>query len=68
VVALGLTDTPINQQTPADIKNAITAAVPLKLIGQAEEFANAIVFLSSNETSYISDSYLAVDGGFTIRG
>jgi NAD(P)-dependent dehydrogenase (short-subunit alcohol dehydrogenase family) len=33
----------------------------------AEEIANAIVFLSSNEASYISGSYLAVDGGVTIR-
>ncbi|PUV24063.1 SDR family NAD(P)-dependent oxidoreductase [Sphingobacterium athyrii] len=67
VVAPGLTDTPMNQQTPADIKNAIAAAVPLKRIGQAEEIANAVVFLSSNEASYISGSYLAVDGGVTIR-
>jgi NAD(P)-dependent dehydrogenase (short-subunit alcohol dehydrogenase family) len=67
VVAPGLTDTPMNQQTPADIKNAIAAAVPLKRIGQAEEIANAIVFLSSKEASYISGSYLAVDGGVTIR-
>lgn len=67
VVAPGLTDTPMNQQTPPDIKNAIAAAVPLKRIGQAEEIANAIVFLSSNEASYISGSYLAVDGGVTIR-
>ncbi|MDR6736289.1 SDR family oxidoreductase [Sphingobacterium sp. 2149] len=67
VVAPGLTDTPMNQQTPPDIKNAIAAAVPLKRIGQADEIANAIVFLSSNEASYISGSYLAVDGGVTIR-
>lgn len=67
VVAPGLTDTPMNQQTPPDIKNAIAAAVPLKRIGQAEEIANAIVFLSSNDASYISGSYLAVDGGVTIR-
>ncbi|WP_312191438.1 SDR family oxidoreductase [Sphingobacterium sp.] len=67
VVAPGLTDTPMNHQTPEDIKNAIAAAVPLKRIGQAEEIASAIVFLSSNEASYISGSYLAVDGGVTIR-
>ncbi|MDR2270212.1 MAG: SDR family oxidoreductase [Sphingobacterium sp.] len=67
VVAPGLTDTPMNQQTPENIKNAIAAAVPLKRIGQAEEIANAIVFLSSNEASYISGSYLSVDGGVTIR-
>lgn len=67
VVAPGLTDTPMNQQTPEDIKNAIAAAVPLKRIGEAEEIANAIVFLASSGASYISGSYLAVDGGVTIR-
>ncbi len=66
-VAPGLTDTPMNHQTPEDIKNAIAAAVPLKRIGEAEEIANAIVFLASDEASYISGSYLSVDGGVTIR-
>lgn len=66
-VAPGLTDTPMNQQTPEEIKNAIAAAVPLKRIGEAEEIANAIVFLASDEASYISGSYLSVDGGVTIR-
>ncbi|WP_346986019.1 SDR family NAD(P)-dependent oxidoreductase [Chryseobacterium sp. POE27] len=66
-VAPGLTDTPMNQQTPEDIKNAIAAAVPLKRIGEAEEIANAIVFLASDEASYISGAYLSVDGGVTIR-
>jgi NAD(P)-dependent dehydrogenase (short-subunit alcohol dehydrogenase family) len=66
-VAPGLTNTPMNHQTPEDIKNAIAAAVPLKRIGEAEEIANAIVFLASEEASYISGSYLSVDGGVTIR-
>jgi NAD(P)-dependent dehydrogenase (short-subunit alcohol dehydrogenase family) len=66
-VAPGLTNTPMNQQTPEDIKNAIAAAVPLQRIGEAEEIANAIVFLASEEASYISGSYLSVDGGVTIR-
>jgi NAD(P)-dependent dehydrogenase (short-subunit alcohol dehydrogenase family) len=66
-VAPGLTDTPMNHQTPEDIKNAIAAAVPLKRIGEAEEIANAIVFFASSEASYISGSYLSVDGGVTIR-
>ena len=66
-VAPGLTDTPMNHQTPEEIKNAIAAAVPLKRIGEAEEIANAIVFLASDEASYILGSYLSVDGGVTIR-
>lgn len=67
IVAPGLTDTPMNHATPAEIKDAITVAIPLKRIGEAEEIANTIVFLSSDEASYVTGAYLPVDGGVTIR-
>jgi meso-butanediol dehydrogenase/(S,S)-butanediol dehydrogenase/diacetyl reductase len=39
------------------------ASIPLKRIGQPEELANAILFLSSDEASYVTGATLAVDGG-----
>lgn len=41
-----------------------TDAVPLDRLGSPEEFAKAIVFLSSEEASFISGSVLSVDGGW----
>jgi 3-oxoacyl-[acyl-carrier protein] reductase len=39
--------------------------VPLKRIGSPEEIANAILFLASEEASYINGINLPVDGGRT---
>ena len=39
--------------------------VPLKRFGTAEEVANAVLFLSSPESSYVLGHELVVDGGMT---
>lgn len=44
---------------------ATARAVPLGRIGQPEEVGNAILFLASNEASYITGQTLVVDGGKT---
>jgi NAD(P)-dependent dehydrogenase (short-subunit alcohol dehydrogenase family) len=41
----------------------IEQRVPLRRIGQAEEVANAILFLAGPESAYVTGATLAVDGG-----
>ncbi len=44
---------------------SFTERVPLKRFGSAEEVANAVLFLSSPESSFVLGHELVVDGGMT---
>jgi NAD(P)-dependent dehydrogenase (short-subunit alcohol dehydrogenase family) len=41
--------------------------VPMGRLGLSEELANAIVFIASDEASYITGHILNVDGGKTVN-
>jgi NAD(P)-dependent dehydrogenase (short-subunit alcohol dehydrogenase family) len=42
----------------------ISNAVPVGRLGKPEEVANAVVFLASDDSSFITGTELFVDGGF----
>jgi NAD(P)-dependent dehydrogenase (short-subunit alcohol dehydrogenase family) len=46
-------------------KAGLAATVPLKRVGTPEEIASAIVFVSSDQASFITGASIAVDGGKT---
>lgn len=48
------------------LKPAIDIA-PMQRMGQPEEVADAVLFLSSSQASFIQGHALVVDGGYTIN-
>lgn len=72
VVSPGAIHTPIFDRTGGVPKEAIpqlkenfTALIPMKRFGTAEEVANTVLFLASDDSSYITGADIPVDGGFT---
>ena len=48
-------------------REAMNAVVPMGREGEPIEVANAVLFLASDEASYITGTELIVDGGFTAK-
>ena len=46
----------------------IVKRIPVRRLGKPEDVANAVVFLASEEASYITGQVLRVDGGLTLGG
>lgn len=51
----------------AEIARSLLADVPLGRIGQAEEIADGILFLASDESRYMTGAELVIDGGSTAQ-
>lgn len=45
----------------------LVQATPMQRLGKPEEVANAILFLASDEASYITGGELVIDGGYSAR-
>jgi NAD(P)-dependent dehydrogenase (short-subunit alcohol dehydrogenase family) len=71
IVCPGVIDTPMHQRLRQDIGDAIYDDVVLPMVhakraGRPEEIARSIVFLCSDDASYITGTTLTPDGGFTL--
>jgi NAD(P)-dependent dehydrogenase (short-subunit alcohol dehydrogenase family) len=60
----GLSDLLASSETGEQRRKMITSMVPLGRFGTADEIAKAVVFLASDDSSYITGTELFVDGGF----
>lgn len=62
-VAPGFIETQMTEVLKEEIKEEIAKSIPLKRMGKAEDVANVVKFLASEESSYITGQVLHVDGG-----
>jgi NAD(P)-dependent dehydrogenase (short-subunit alcohol dehydrogenase family) len=60
----GLSDLLASSETGEQRKKMISTVVPLGRFGTPDEIAKAVVFLASEDSSYVTGTELFVDGGF----
>ncbi|KGR92108.1 3-oxoacyl-ACP reductase [Ureibacillus massiliensis 4400831 = CIP 108448 = CCUG 49529] len=62
-IAPGFITTEMTDELSEDLKNAMLAQIPLAKLGQPEDIAKAVVFLASEDSSYMTGQTLHIDGG-----
>ncbi|MBU6515665.1 MAG: SDR family oxidoreductase [Acidobacteria bacterium] len=63
----GYIDTPLLAGIPREMYDGLVALHPIGRLGTAEEVAQYVVFLLSDDASFVTGSQAVVDGGYTTR-
>lgn len=65
-VAPGFIGTDMTADLPESVKEKALSDIPLDRAGQPEDVANAVLFLASDQASYITGQVVHVDGGMVM--
>ncbi|MBU1487514.1 3-oxoacyl-[acyl-carrier-protein] reductase [bacterium] len=63
----GFIRTAMTDALPDKVKEEMLSAIPLKKFGQSVDVAKAVLFLSSDLSSYITGQIIVVDGGLVMQ-
>ncbi|KAJ6131311.1 hypothetical protein N7523_001771 [Penicillium sp. IBT 18751x] len=66
----GYTETPLTTKSPEILKammERVSTAVPMERMGQPEEIADGVLYLSGGRSSFVTGTALSVDGGYVSR-
>ena len=66
VVAPGFIGTDMTAGLPESVKEKMLTDIPLSRMGEPEDVANAVLFLASDQASYITGQVVNVDGGMVM--
>ena len=62
-IAPGFIETPMTEKLDVKRKDAIISSIPMNRIGTPKDLSSAIIFLASQESSYITGQTLHINGG-----
>jgi len=62
-IAPGYIDTDMVAAVPAPVLEKIVAKIPVGRLGQADEIARAVAFLTSDDAGFVTGSTMSVNGG-----
>lgn len=65
-IAPGFIETDMTDAIPEKIREGMLENIPLRRGGKAEDVANAVAFLASDDAGYITGQVLKVDGGMVM--
>ncbi len=65
-VAPGFIATPMTDKLSDELKTKLLEKIPLGKLGSTEDIAHGVVFLASDEASYITGQTLHINGGMTM--
>jgi 3-oxoacyl-[acyl-carrier protein] reductase len=66
VIAPGFVETEMTEDLAEPARRALKASISIERFGLPEEIAAAVVFLASEEASYLTGQVIAVDGGLAL--
>lgn len=64
-VCPGYIDTPLIAEAQGEIRQGLIDLHPIGRLGRAEEVAKAVMFLASEDASFVTGTSLIVDGDYT---
>ncbi len=67
-IAPGFIESAMTDALPEEVRATYLQRIPLRRLGKAEDVANLVAFLSSEQADYITGQVFVVDGGMTMTG
>jgi NAD(P)-dependent dehydrogenase (short-subunit alcohol dehydrogenase family) len=58
-------ETELWANAPAGMLEQVAAGIPLQRVGQPNDIAEAVLWLCSDASSFVTAQNLAIDGGYT---